>query len=153
MIMYWIILAVVVLAFAITLCLYKYRIISDRKAEEAAAQREQQLNEEKARSASEKRIEDEKLQKELIAKDPLLIIGLDGKEKEIWRRQTYFGDVVLISDGGRTYHTHADCFEEWEDEYFDKFTGWKEVSLKEVRKKGYRECRYCEKYYDFIEEV
>ena len=153
------ILYIILAAFVLSVVIYQLRAVFERKRliKEAEAQRLQEeenrrLEEKAKREAEIMKVRDAEEEKKRIESEPLTVIGIDGVPKDIWRRKAYPGDIVLIADEGHTYHTHADCFEKWEDVYFENFTGWKEVELKEVRKKGYRLCKYCEHYFDFLEE-
>ncbi len=49
----------------------------------------------------------------------------------------------LISDGGKTYHTHVNCFKNWPAKYQENFEGWKVTTIDEAEKMGYRKCNYC----------
>lgn len=80
--------------------------------------------------------------------DTIDIINENGETETIWRRKTFFGDKVLISEGGKTYHTHADCYENWLDSYKRKFKHWEKISLSDAEQRGYTLCKLCEKYYD-----
>ena len=84
--------------------------------------------------------------------DTIDVTNENGEIEKVWRRQTFFGNTVLIADGGSAYHTHADCFESWLDSYKAKFTGWKQISLADAKAQGYTPCKKCEKYYDFEDE-
>lgn len=53
-------------------------------------------------------------------------------------------DRVLISEGGKTYHTHLSCFKNWTIEAQRKFTGWKVVKKSDVIDQGMTYCRFCE---------
>ena len=81
--------------------------------------------------------------------DTVDVICDDGTIEKIWKRETFFGDIVLIADGGTAYHTHADCYESWKAAYQRNFKGWKKISLRDAESSGYTPCRMCEKYYDF----
>ncbi len=64
-------------------------------------------------------------------------------EKMSWLSKTT-EDSCLISDGGKTYHTHAGCYLNWPTEYQTGFKGWKKISIAEAEELGYRKCKYCE---------
>ena len=81
--------------------------------------------------------------------DTVDVINENGEIEKVWRRQTFFGDTVLVADGGTAYHTHADCFESWLDSYKAGFKHWKKISLADAKAQGYTPCRMCDKYYDF----
>ena len=84
--------------------------------------------------------------------DTIDCIDENGKHTKIWRRECMVGKYVLVADGGKTYHTHADCFESWKDWMRERFTGWKKISIDEAKAQGLTACKLCEKYYDFDEE-
>ncbi len=52
-------------------------------------------------------------------------------------------DRVLVSEGGRTYHTHLSCFKRWTGDAQRNFTGWKIVKKSEVMEQGLTYCRFC----------
>lgn len=98
------------------------------------------------------RKEDEEALKKDKANNTIEVIDKDGTKKKIWLRECFFKDDVLVTDGGETYHTHADCYLNWKEEYKRKFQGWKVISLKDAKRLGLRECKLCEKYYDYEDE-
>ena len=83
--------------------------------------------------------------------DTIEIVDLDGNIEKVWKRETFFGDIVLVADGGTTYHTHADCYESWKDSYKANFKCWKKISITDAKSQGYKLCRICERYYDFAD--
>ena len=50
----------------------------------------------------------------------------------------------LISDGGKTYHTHVGCYKNWPQEYQTNFKGWKKISIADADNLGYRKCNFCD---------
>ena len=96
-------------------------------------------------------IDNEKLE-QAKKTDTIDVMNENGEIEKVWRRQTFFGETVLIADGGTAYHTHADCFESWLDSYKTKFNCWKKISLADAKAQGYTPCKKCEKYYDFDDE-
>lgn len=65
----------------------------------------------------------------------------------IERRHTFTtideDEGCLITDGGRTYHTDVGCFYNWSDEYQEKFTGWRLISIDDAECRGLRKCKFC----------
>ena len=84
--------------------------------------------------------------------DTIDCIDENGKHTKIWRRECMTGKYVLVADGGKTYHTHADCFESWKEWMQERFTGWKKISIDEAKAQGLTACKLCEKYYDIDEK-
>lgn len=120
------------------------------KAEEACKKAASMIDKMKAEKEAYKKRQDELIAK-ARAEDTIDAIDVNGKTIKIWRKETFFRELVLIVDGGETYHTHADCFESWKPMYRRNFTGWKIVDLEEAKSQGLNECKLCQKYYD-IEE-
>ena len=54
-------------------------------------------------------------------------------------------DICLLAEGGKTYHTHVNCFKNWPAEYQETFKGWKAITTDEAEKMGYRKCNFCKK--------
>ena len=52
-------------------------------------------------------------------------------------------DRVLVSDGGRTYHTHLSCFKNWTGDAQRKFTGWRIVKKSDALEQGLTYCKFC----------
>lgn len=104
----------------------------------------------------EKKEKYEKEQEEKLAKarkeDTIDAIDTEGNSIKIWRRETYYGDLVLIAEEGQVYHTHADCFESWKPMYRRTFTKWQIVKRTDVEKQGFCECKLCQKYYDIDDD-
>ena len=108
---------------------------------------------EKALMQQKRREEENRIKLEQSKKtDTVDCIDENGNHTKIWKREFLTGDYVLVADGGKTYHTHADCFESWKDWMRAKFKGWKKISLAEAKAQGLTACKLCEKYYDFDEE-
>ena len=81
---------------------------------------------------------------EQIDKYSIPVIDVHGNiEKMSWLSKTT-EDNCLISEGGKTYHTHAGCYLNWPAEYQIGFKGWKKTSIIEAEALGYRKCKYCE---------
>lgn len=84
--------------------------------------------------------------------DTIDCIDENGNHIKIWRRECMLGKYVLVAEGGKTYHTHADCFESWKDWMRERFTGWKKITIDEAKEQGLTPCKLCDKYYDFEED-
>ena len=107
----------------------------------------------KAKKEAYHKEQEEKLNK-AKKEDTIDAIDVDGNEIKIWRGEVFFKDIVLFSEGGEVYHTHADCFESWKPVYRRKFTKWQLINKTEAKAQGLRECKLCENYYndDVIED-
>lgn len=101
----------------------------------------------KQRKDVEDKEQEEKLRKDKET-NQIEIVDINGSKKKIWVRECFFKDEVLVTEGSRTYHTHADCYLSWKEMYKRKFKGWKVISLKDAEAQGLKECRFCQKYYD-----
>ena len=51
---------------------------------------------------------------------------------------------VLVTEGGKTYHTYLNCHKNWKPEMIENFKGWKIVKKSEATAKGMRYCSFCE---------
>ena len=73
--------------------------------------------------AAKRAAEAEQQEKIRISKerDVVDLIDENGNKTKIWIREHLHGDYVLIADGGSTYHTHADCFQNWKSWMQSKF--------------------------------
>ena len=152
-----------IVAFVITIVTYKSRVALDQKEKQLKEQEELKQKEELEKKKEKEELERKKAEEELIEQrkeaarkreeyikrmteeDPLTITDINGNAKDIWRYKQYHGDIVLMAENANVYHSYADCFEHWGSEYFNNFTGWKEVYLKDVRRRGCRLCQYCKK--------
>lgn len=77
-------------------------------------------------------------------KETVTVTFSDGTTKEYDLNLTHSDTpICLISDGGKTYHTHVNCFKNWPAEYQENFKGWKATTTDEAEKTGYRKCNYC----------
>ncbi|MGM9636233.1 MAG: hypothetical protein ACI3YE_08795 [Candidatus Avispirillum sp.] len=115
-----------------------------RQASEEATRMIRYLNDKKEEYSKE---QDRKLA-EARKTDTIDAIDVNGINIKIWRRETYFGDTVLFSEGGSVYHTHADCFENWKPMYKRQFKAWRLMKKADAEKQGLCECKLCEKYYE-----
>ena len=82
------------------------------------------------------------------AKNPLTevkIIDIDGS---VIYKPCYYkitnDDLCLVSEGGKTYHTHCNCYKHWKSEYINNFQGWKVIPIKEATSNGLTKCKFCQ---------
>ena len=81
---------------------------------------------------------------EKLEKETVTVTFSDGTTKEYNLNLTLNDThICLLSDGGKTYHTHVNCFKNWPAEYQENFKGWKAITTDEAEKMGYRKCNYC----------
>lgn len=50
---------------------------------------------------------------------------------------------VLISEGGKAYHTHLSCFKNWTGDAQRRFIGWKIIKKSDAINRGLTYCRFC----------
>lgn len=63
------------------------------------------------------------------------------------------GTHCLITENGRTYHTHIGCFKKWKPEQQNGFKGWKYTTVENAKSMGMRKCSFCEEVDDQPEET
>lgn len=125
----------------------KYKLQLNKSDLENALEIVSLFNDYKEREAIRNKEREEKLKKDMET-NQIEIIDINGNKKKIWIRECFFKDEVLVTEGSKTYHTHADCYLNWNEMYRRKFKGWKVISLKDAEAQGLTECRLCEKYYE-----
>lgn len=95
--------------------------------------------------AEKKKAEEKPITKQPIADDKVKVIDLDGNTLMISPSMQIDGtEDVLISDGGRTFHTSVGCFKKWKPEMREGFTGWKIIKRSEALKMGMKYCAFCD---------
>lgn len=50
----------------------------------------------------------------------------------------------LITENGRTYHTHVGCFSNWKPGQQKNFKGWKYTTIEKAESMGMRKCSFCD---------
>lgn len=82
------------------------------------------------------------------ASDPFTEVKITDEDGSVIYRPNYYkitdSEYCLISDGGKTYHTHCNCYNNWKPEYINNFSGWQVISVEEAKRKGLTKCRFCE---------
>lgn len=73
------------------------------------------------------------------------VTDLDGSVRELGAYLVLDqNDVVLVAEGGKTYHKYLGCFKNWKPEMIDNFNGWKIIKKSEALANGMKYCSFCE---------
>ena len=76
--------------------------------------------------------------------DDVTIIDTDGNIKKVPEYYKIIdNDYCLICEGGKTYHSHCNCYKKWKPEYAANFKNWEIISIDEAKKRGMKKCSFC----------
>lgn len=82
---------------------------------------------------------------EVSQNDKVQVEDLNGNIIEVSTHLQVDGkEDVLITEGGRTFHTSVGCFRNWKPEMQSNFTGWKIIKRKDAIKMGMKYCSFCD---------
>ena len=85
--------------------------------------------------------------------DFVKVTEIDGSVKEISTGMKLNDpDLVLCTEGDRTYHSFLGCYKNWPPEKQKSFHGWSVLPKKEALKIGLRKCPSCEDLEKIIRE-
>lgn len=73
------------------------------------------------------------------------VLDLDGKTYDIAVNMKLDDGNKCLVCGGKTYHTHVNCFKNWKADMRKGFKGWKVITIKDAEKQGLKKCNFCKK--------
>lgn len=77
-------------------------------------------------------------------RETVKVTDIDGSVRELSIYLTLDqSNRVLVAEGGKTYHTHLNCFKNWKPEMTESFEGWKIMKKSEALANNMRYCSFC----------